>query len=435
MKSSGRLESPTWGTAVLAVVLVGNLLLWGLLHPSDQPWGRYIGELFGAEAVLLFSCSLVLATLLPWIERAFGGLDRVAQWHRHTAVAGVILMILHPTFAGSTSVPDVSVVGLALGSLAMIGLLLLAVWALAPSLKAARWSRLVRHLAALSHERWLTGHRLTGLFVVAAVVHGLVVDPVLRESATLYWTYLTIGVLGLLAYVYRELLARYVVPIYDYAVVEVARPNDSTIDVSLEPQGRALSFTPGQFIFLAFGGLDGWQRHPFTVASAPTAARLEVSIRSLGDYTQDLHDNLQPGTPAKVVGPYGAFDYREGAHQQIWIAGGVGITPFISWIRSLPDVLDRDVAFYYSVNHADEAIYLDEIKAAADTRPSLRFHLVDSSKDGYLTADVAVSDIAEPTLASVYMCGPPSMMAAMSAGFRSKGIPRSQIRWEQFNIR
>ena len=46
--------------------------------------------------------------------------------------------------------------------------------ALAPSLRAAaprRWSRLVRHLARFSHERWLTGHRLTGLFVAAAMVH------------------------------------------------------------------------------------------------------------------------------------------------------------------------------------------------------------------------------------------------------------------------
>ena len=76
--------------------------------------------------------------------------------------------------------PNVSATGLRLGDVALIGLLALAVWALAPSLRAAKWSWLVQRLARISHERWLTGHRLTGLFVAAAVVHGLVVDPVLK---------------------------------------------------------------------------------------------------------------------------------------------------------------------------------------------------------------------------------------------------------------
>jgi len=435
VKASDRLESPTWGTSLLGLVVVGNPLLWVLLHPADQPWGRYVGEIVGVEAVLLFSCSLVLATLLPVVERAFDGLDRVARWHRYTAVTGVVIMLVHPTLAGLTPVPDVSQIGLKLGSLAMLGLVLLSIWALAPSLKAARWSRFIRHLASLSHERWLTGHRLTGLFVIAAVVHGAVVDPVLAQSPTLKVIYLLIGAVGVVAYLYRELLARYVVPIYDYVVADVQRPNDVTIDVFLEPDGRALTFEPGQFIFLAFGGTNGWERHPFTVASAPSAGRLEVSIRALGDYTRDLRENLQPGTPAKIAGPFGAFDFRHGGQQQIWIAGGVGITPFISWIRSLPEDFDREVAFYYSVNHADEALYGDEITAAARAHPGLRPHLVDSSVDGYLTADQALADLDDASRASVYMCGPPAMMTAMADGFRSHGIPRSQIRWEQFSAR
>ncbi|MGO9495211.1 MAG: hypothetical protein ACLQA5_00610 [Solirubrobacteraceae bacterium] len=57
----------------MAVVALANIVLWLLARPNGQPTGRFIGELCGAEAVLLFSCSLVLATLLAPIERAFGG--------------------------------------------------------------------------------------------------------------------------------------------------------------------------------------------------------------------------------------------------------------------------------------------------------------------------------------------------------------------------
>jgi predicted ferric reductase len=136
-----------------------------------------------------------------------------------------------------------------------------------------------------------------GLFVIAAFVHGVIVDPVLHDSTTLMITYLVIGGVGIAAYANRELLARYVIPNYDYTVAGVQRPNEMTVNVSLEAVGKRLSFIPGQFIAVAFGGPDGWQRHPFAVASAPSDPTLELSIRALGDYTSELHDKLQPGTP------------------------------------------------------------------------------------------------------------------------------------------
>ena len=89
---------------LLVVVALANIVLWLLARPDGQPTGRFIGELCGAEAVLLFSCSLVLATLLAPIERAFGGLDRVALWHRRAAIGGVLLLIPHVALVSSA--PD-----------------------------------------------------------------------------------------------------------------------------------------------------------------------------------------------------------------------------------------------------------------------------------------------------------------------------------------
>src|SRR5262249_7752769 len=160
-----------------------------------------------------------------------------------------------------------------------------------------------------------------------AVAHGAIVDPVLRHSALLLALFCVVGGVGVLAYAYRELFARFVVPVYDYSVASVRRMTESTIDVGLDPTRSQLPFAAGQFVFLPFGGHGAWPRHPFTVSSAPSALRLEVSIKALGDYTRDLNEKLQPGTPAKVVGPFGAFDYRPGGVRQLWVAGGIGITP------------------------------------------------------------------------------------------------------------
>ncbi len=103
--TSPPLVRPSRGIGVLAALVVGSVALSILARPDHEPSGRYLGEFFGVEAVLLFSCSLVLATLLGVIERAFGGLDRVALWHRHTAVAAVILMLLHRVFIAHRSFP------------------------------------------------------------------------------------------------------------------------------------------------------------------------------------------------------------------------------------------------------------------------------------------------------------------------------------------
>ena len=49
---------------------------------------------------------------------------------------------------------------------------------------------------------------------------------------------------------------------------------------------------------------------------------------------------------------------EEGRENQVWIAGGIGITPFISYIRELP-ILDKQVHFYYSFREDENAVYLD----------------------------------------------------------------------------
>jgi predicted ferric reductase len=226
-----------------------------------------------------------------------------------------------------------------------------------------------------------------------------------------------------------------VIPAHDYTVGEVRRPDERTTEVSLDPVREPIAFRPGQFIVLSFGGTGGWQRHPFSVASGPSERRLEVSIRAVGDYTQDLHDKLRPGTPAKVVGPFGGFDYRRGGREQIWIAGGIGITPFMSWIRSIDDSFDRSVDLYYSVRKQAEALYLDEIEVAAKRHTTLRTRVIDTEHEGVLTAARAVNGHARGANVWIYMCGPPSMMTALAQGFRALGVPSSQVRWEQFEIR
>jgi predicted ferric reductase len=420
------------GPAVLVALAAGNVALWLAAKPADQPARRFAGEVFGAEAVLLLCCSLVLASLLPGMERWFGGLDRVVVWHRRVAVAGVLLLVGHLALVTSPPDPYATTFGHGLGDLALAGLVFLVVWALAPRLRAARWPGLVRRLGRTSYEHWLGAHRLTGLFVVVAVVHGSIVDPVLRESTVLRVAVSVVGVVGAAAYAYRELVVPRVLPSYYYAVGSVRQLADRVVEIGMDPVRRPLTFTPGQFVVVSFGGFSAWQRHPFSISSSAADRRLEVTVKAAGDYTAGLIDALRPGTPAKVVGPFGGFDYRAGGTEQIWIAGGIGITPFISWIRSLDGDFEQDVDLFYSVRDASDAVYRTEIEAAAGRLGSLRPHFVYSDAAGTLTADRVLTSVPLGQKRWIYMCGPPAMMRDLARAFRKRGVPSSHLRWEEF---
>ena len=424
-----------YGLLIGAMITVAYALLWLFERPADAPIVGYIGLILGVEAVQFMSWSLVLVAVLPFQETAFGGLDRQAIWHRRTALIGIVLAVLHNSLTWSGGSRSSS--GATLGSIGLYGLLALILWALiSPTSRFARWRGPLGWLARIPYDSWRSAHRLTGVFVIIAMAHGFLSNPPeLQRSLVLTIAYLLICGVGVAAFLYRELLMRYFVPRSDYSVGAVERPDARTLVVDLEPSGEPISFTPGQFVYVNFGS-DGWHPHPFTVASGSSARRLQLAIRASGGDTRRLYDALRPGTQAVVAGPHGRFDYRRGGARQVWIAAGIGVTPFMSWIRSVNKTFDREVDFFYAVPNELEVPFLKEIQEVAKQQPSLRLHLVLSEREGHLTPK-EVAKVAQVPLdeAWVYMCGPAQMMRSFERRFRQLGVPWSRIFWEHFELR
>ncbi len=325
---AARIPYPSWATpalvgpAVVVAIAVAYAALWLVERPAGQPTARFLGEVFGAEALLLLSCSLVLIGLVPYGERWFGGFDRIVVWHRGTAVAGVLLLVPHLALVTSSPDPNETGFGHALGDVALLGLLVLILWALAPRLRGAQRPGPVRALARTTYEHWLSAHRLTGLFVAVAVAHGAIVDPTLRHSTVLRVAFVLVGVAGVGAYVYRELVAPHVVPAYGYTVKAVRRLGERTAEIDLDPTGERLVFRPGQFVMVTFAGVAAGQRHPFSISSGAADRELDLTVKASGDYTDQLVESLEAGAVARVVGPFGGFDYRDGERRQIGSPAG-----------------------------------------------------------------------------------------------------------------
>ncbi|HEX9520512.1 MAG TPA: hypothetical protein VF940_30560, partial [Streptosporangiaceae bacterium] len=236
-------------------------------------------------------------------------------------------------------------------------------------------------------------------------------------------------------YLYREVLARHFVPLLDYQIVSVLDVGPGIAEIALRPLGRPVAFAPGQFAMLFLEGIDGWHRHPFTIASSPAESVLRFAIKALGDDTSRLREVLRPGMPAVVGGPFGRFSHQKGTHRQVWIAGGIGVTPFLSWLRALDSQsLRGPVDFFYSSHSADPP-YAEEIKALAGGHNMMRAHVV-NSRERRLTAEEALATAgADPDTLSVFLCGPAGMVSSFCKDFRRAGVASRRIHREYFDLR
>src|SRR5215469_3616727 len=447
MMRAGLLPAQRAGPAVIVGLAGAWAVLWFAAEPPGQPAVAYLGQFFGAESVLLLSIGLVLISTLPWCEAAFDGIDRAAIWHRRVAITGMILLVPHIVLSAN---PQRSSLGPLLGVIGAAGLLILAVWAILP-----RWRsviprvlqgpvRAVRRLPGLRHLRRLMGgyellrsvHRLTGLFVAAGFAHGLLDGTPFGHAQLLRWVFVAIGGTGLAFYLYRELLARHFVPLYDYQVARVREAGGGIIEIALAPLGRPANFAPGQFAMLYLEAVDGWHRHPFTITSAPGDRLLSFAIKALGDDTSQLPGAIQPGMPAVIRGPFGRFSHHKGTRRQLWIAGGIGITPFLSWLRALDEQPPRGPVDLFYTSAGPDMPYTDEITAIAATCDLIRVHIIDS-RDGHLTAAqvLASTDGEQPGTLSVFMCGPAGMTRNFRAEFRRADVPARHIYREYFDWR
>lgn len=447
MTMRARSSSRFLGPLTIAALVVALAVLWLVERPaSERQLGAYLGQLVGAESILLMSVAIVLISTLPWVEVWFDGIDRAAIWHRRVAITGLLLLIPHILLSSGGRGPWWS--GPA-GVVATVGLVALVFWAVLPrwrTILPAPARRLVsaahdwppaRVLARLlnNYEHWRALHRTTGIFVALAFAHALTDATPFGASPLLRWTFVAIGGVGLAFYAYRELLARRGAGLRDYQVRDVRPVGPGLTELVLAPLGRPLTFVPGQFATLHLEAKDGWHRHPFTIASAPTENTLRFTVKALGDFTTNIATLVRPGMPAVISGPRGRFTHEKGTARQVWIAGGVGITPFLSWLRSFDEQPPHaQVEFYYSVS--DEAPYADEIVQIAERHANLSFHLVRTSTKGHLTAGQALAPFggAGPDM-SVFMCGPETMLKTLQVGLRQAGLPSRRIHREHFDWR
>lgn len=431
--------------AAISIAWSWDAFVAGSAVGGSLPWvvrqeGLYLS---GLLSIAMMSLAMFLAARPAWLEGPLGGLDRMYRTHKWAGQLAVGFAALHWLIEMSSDVlkamigregrvPKEQFTGLLevlrdlaedMGEWAIYGVLAM--------LALTLWKR-------FPYRSWRFLHQAMPVLYLMLAFHAVLLAPVA------YWTQPAGALLALLigAGVYGSAhslagrIGRSRRVSGTIAAIEQPAPDVIAVRCQLDASWRG--HRPGQFAFISFDPKEG--PHPFTIASADHGDRsISFQIKALGDYTRSLGGRLQAGQAVSIEGPYGRFDIarcRPDA-QQIWIAGGIGVTPFLAWLESLQSRADEAPAadLHYCTRDRDADPFVGRLTALCAMLPGIRLHVHGAAQGDVLDAAdmVAGKDSGRP--AEVWFCGPQGLAEKLKDGLRSTWRGNFRFHQEAFEMR
>jgi predicted ferric reductase len=437
--------------AALASAVVGLAGLWLLsLDPGALSQGFWatrttLVDGTGVMAFGLMSIGVILAARPVWFETPLGGLDKFYRLHKWLGIAALGFAIAHWILRkGPSWITDLGLVALPPkpphAEAAATGFDLfrdlrdpaaeIGEWAfylLVALVGLALWKR-------FPYKYFFKTHRLMPLVYLVLVFHAFILidrGHWTRPLGPVLALLLIAGTVAAVISLFRKIGssrqasgAIETLALYD---------GNQVLDVGVRLETAWRGHDAGQFAFVNFDDVE--DAHPFTISSAwHNDGLLLFTIKGLGDYTRTLAGSLHVGQGAVVEGPYGRFNFQGESRRQIWIGGGVGVTPFIARLRELARVGRSDpVDLFYATNVPDPA-FLAPIRQLAE-QTGVSFHLVDGSHDDRLTLESLMVTVPDWKQADVWFCGPRGFGEAMRGAMLAQGLPTSRFHQEMFEMR
>lgn len=439
------LQSPilaalAWIGIYLFLTLFPLLVL--LLHPMPQARGFWVefSVALGFIGLALMVLQFVLAARVNRIEASYG-VDLLIGFHRYTSILAFIFILVHPTILFISKPETLQLLNFSQAPL-RARLAMLATLSLFAMLVTTIWRKKLH----IPYEPWRGLHSVLAVLAVSmgfghAVGVGYYLDSFWN---LLLWIVFFLVALWLIIYV--RLVKPLMMMQRPYEVVSVTPQLGNVWILALRPIDHpGFKFEPGQFSWLTLDVNPLHMReHPFSMSSSGNCMdRIEFGIKALGDFTQQIK-NIQPSTKAYLDGPYGAFttDKFTDSSGFVFIAGGVGITPFYSMLVTAAERQDeRPFLLIYAAGSWDEITFREELEALKDPINLEIIYVLRQSDDdwksetGYVDRDLLERYIPSRRGSRHYfICAVPRMMDVVERALLDLDVPVTNIHMEHFNL-
>lgn len=229
-------------------------------------------------------------------------------------------------------------------------------------------------------------------------------------------------------------------------IKEVLTHSERIKSLLIEPNQKYPRFRTGQFLHLAMDSYDPsfpWpESRVFSIASPPEAEIIRITFAIKGNYTQRMYDRLESGDNVWLKLPYGEFRFEENHNKFIFVAGGTGVTPFISFLEeSLNRSSLPDVHLFYGIEKPEHLIFHKTLQMSMERNPNFQLSL-------YVEENNPVSDFPIRQHGRInfehlsnecsmneefYISGPEPMINIFEKELIAHGVNQSQIhidRWQ-----
>ncbi|KFC09477.1 putative oxidoreductase [Trabulsiella guamensis ATCC 49490] len=412
---------------------------WNVLLAAHDSWWPLAKEFIlfsGVTAWMFMTLAMILSLRLPVIEAATGGLDKGFVLHKWSGIIALVAGVMHwlmeivPKWmaqqgwvtrpakprridAGAADWPlELASTGQSIAEWAIYVLIILCVVSLVKKIPYS-FFRFVHKIFPLVYLS-VTFHAIT---VLAKTTWWLTVSS---------WIIVILAAIGSIA-AFMSLFQRIGKSRKRSATVARIEHNEDMIDVILQTE-KPMHFRSGQFAFVRFG--NDKEPHPFTIASSPdNPCMLRFVIKALGDDTWRLFTDLRQGDTAEVEGPYGCFDFTSSAKRQIWVAGGIGITPFLSRLTVLAQKGGSvtPIDFWYCGRKG-----IPEGLKEICHKANVLLHVIDTSRQKRLDKRMLSEAISSGEKVGIWFCGPASFGHSLQRGLKDKSI---EFHCDSFSLR
>jgi len=388
-----------------------------------------IGKLAGLIGFLFLSILIISGDTARFFDRYFG-MDKIIKFQRKFALVTAIFVLFHPIFFILSSksitnsikiyiIPNFAVLPLALGIISFYIFIIVMI-------SSVLYKK-------ISYNSWQYIHILAYLLFFFSLYHAFNLGSNSANSfiRLIYLIFLIAIIIGINYRTYYKLKQRH----NKFTLKEIKWETKDTFTLILKPN-KKFNFKAGQFCFLRLNKDKLYARHPFTISSSPEIEDLHFTIKLNGKFTKTASE-LKKGEEIIVEGPLGIFTLSDNEKKLVFIAGGVGITPFFSMIKSLKEAKnEKNVFLLYCSRNVNSIIFKKELDNINEKWIKKTYILSEDECQGY-EKGLINKELIKKCLGNIggcifYICGPEKMKNLVLKELKELGVIRDNIITEDF---